>query len=133
MTIPLLTPREVFERVQQATLNTDPTFKLSSLYAETGVHEMPFARPGVPRRIEGKERIRAFLDAARGAAPMEFHEFRNVRVHETTDPETIVCEYDIHGVVKKTGAPFFFSYVLFLTVRDGQIVRLRDYMDTFAM
>jgi ketosteroid isomerase-like protein len=126
-----MTPRQAFERVQQTTLAKDPSF--SDLYAEDGVHEMPFAPPGVPRRIEGRENIRAFLGRAAGAAPMTFKEFRNVRIHDTTDPETIICEYDLHGVVTKTGERFVFGYILLITVRDGQIALLRDYMDTLAM
>jgi uncharacterized protein len=128
---PLLTPRQAFERIQQATLQKDPHY--SDLYAADGVHEMPFAPPGVPRRIEGRDNIRAFLNRAAGAAPMTFNEFRNVRIHETTDPDTIICEYDLHGEVSKTGDPFEFSYVLLLTVRNGEIALVRYYMDTMAM
>lgn len=126
-----MTPRQAFERIQQSTLAKDPA--LSDLYAEDGVHEMPFAPPGVPRRIEGRENIRAFLGRAAGAAPMTFTEFRDVRIHETADSETIICEYDLHGVVTKTSEPFVFGYILLLTVRDGQIALVRDYMDTLAM
>jgi uncharacterized protein len=128
---PPLTPRQAFERVQQSTLQKDPSF--SDLYAADGVHEMPFAPPGIPRRIEGRDNIRAFLNRAAGAAPMTFNEFRNVRIHETADPDTIICEYDLHGQVSKTGDPFVFSYVLLLTVRNGEIAVVRDYMDTMAM
>jgi len=126
-----MTPRQAFERIQRSTLAKDPSY--ADLYAEDGAHEMPFARPGVPRRIEGRDNIRTFLSRAAGAAPMTFTEFRNVRVHETADPGTIICEYDLHGVVTKTGEPFVFSYILLLTVRNGQISLVRDYMDTFAM
>jgi uncharacterized protein len=128
---PLLTPRRAFERIQESTLQKDPTY--ADLYAADGVHEMPFAPPGVPRRIEGRENIRAFLNRAAGTAPMTFKEFRNVRIHEMTDPGTIICEYDLHGEVSKTGDPFVFSYILLVTVRNGEIARVRDYMDTLAM
>lgn len=47
-----------------------------------------------------RRRIRAFLNRAAGAAPMTFTEFRNIRIHERTDPGTIICEYDLHGVVR---------------------------------
>jgi ketosteroid isomerase-like protein len=126
-----MTPRQAFERIQRSTLTMDPAY--ADLYAEDGVHELPFARPGMPRRIEGRENIRAFLGRAAGAAPMTFKEFRNVRVHETTDPGTIICEYDLHGFVNATGNPFTFSYVLLITVRNGQLALVRDYMDTSAM
>jgi uncharacterized protein len=126
-----MTPRQAFERIQASALAKDPSY--ADLYAEDGVHELPFARPGIPRRIEGRENIRAFFSRAAGAAPMTFKEFRNVRIHETADPGTIICEYDLHGVVTRTGDPFVFSYILVVTVRDGQLALVRDYMDTFAM
>jgi uncharacterized protein len=126
-----MTPRQAFERIQQTTLTKDPAF--SDLYSEDGVHELPFAPPGAPRRIEGRENIRAFFDRAAGAAPMTFKEFRNVKIHDTADPETIICEYDLHGTVTKTGDPFTFSYILVITVRNGRLALVRDYMDTFTM
>jgi uncharacterized protein len=126
-----MTPRQAFERIQQTTLTKDPS--ASDLYAENGVHEMPFASPGRPRRIEGRENIRAFFDQASGGDPMIFTEFRNIRIHDTADPDTIICEYDLAGVVVKTGEPFTLSYILVITVRDGELALVRDYMDTMAM
>lgn len=49
------------------------------------------------------------------------------------DPDTIICEYDLAGVVVKTGEPFTLSYILVITVRDGELALVRDYMDTMAM
>jgi hypothetical protein len=127
----LMTPRQAFERIQRSTLEKDPSY--TDLYAEDGVHELPFAPPGIPRRIEGRDNIRSFFNRAAGAAPMTFTEFHNVRVHETADPGTIICEYDLHGIVTRTGSPFTFSYVLLITIRNSRIALVRDYMDTFAM
>jgi len=64
---------------------------------------------------------------------MTFTEFRNVRIHDTADPDTIICEYDLAGVVVKSGEPFTLSYILVITVRDGELALVRDYMDTMAM
>lgn len=126
-----MTPRQAFERIQQSTLKKDPGYP--NLYAENGVHELPFASPGRPRRIEGRENIRAFFSQAIGAAPFEFKEFRNVRIHDTADPDTIICEYDLAGAVVKSGEPFTLSYILVITVRNGKLALVRDYMDTMAM
>ncbi|MET9266520.1 nuclear transport factor 2 family protein [Amycolatopsis sp. NPDC004079] len=125
------TPREIFERVKSATIGKDPDY--ADLYAEDGAHELPFAPPGVPKRIEGREKIRAFLEAASANAPMKFTEFANVRIHDTDEPGTIICEYDLHGEVVKTGAPFVFGYVLLIHVQHGKIKLIRDYMDSLAM
>jgi uncharacterized protein len=52
---------------------------------------------------------------------------RNVRVHETADPEVIVAEFDYHGRVSSTGRDFDVANVQILTVRDGLIVATRDF------
>jgi uncharacterized protein len=126
-----LTPRQVFERIQYTALHRDDS--LAGLYAADAVHEWPFPVPGAPRRLSGREEIRAFFSRAAGASRLDFREFRNVVVHETADPEVIIAEYDIHGQVTGTGQPFVFSYILVLRVRDGQIVLLRDYLNPLAM
>jgi ketosteroid isomerase-like protein len=50
-------------------------------------------------------------------------------IHETADPEVIITEYDLHGRLVATGAPFVLSYLMVMTVRDGEIVHTRDYTD----
>jgi ketosteroid isomerase-like protein len=53
-------------------------------------------------------------------------------VHEITDPEVIIAEYELHGEMTATGTPFSVRYAMFITVRDGYIVRSRDYTDPIA-
>jgi uncharacterized protein len=126
-----LSPRQVFERIQHITLHLDSP--VADLYAPDAVHEWPFALPGAPQRLTGRDQIRAFFTRAAGGSRFDFREFRNVVVHETADPEVIIAEYDIHGQITDTGRPFVFSYILVLRVRDGQIVSLRDYLNPLAM
>jgi ketosteroid isomerase-like protein len=89
--------------------------------------EVPFAPPGIPRRVEGREAIRAFIRAGAErlrAAPPQW-QFRSIVVHETVDPEVIVTEFEVHGVA--AGGPYQFSNLQVMTVRKGEIVSLRDY------
>jgi ketosteroid isomerase-like protein len=119
------TPREVFERllrgITEGSLDT-----LGDLYAEDAAVELPFARPA-PLRLEGREQLRARFEGA-GEIPLEF-EARNVVVHETTDPEVIVAEFDYVGRAKTTGRPFQAANIQVLRVRDGKIVASRDFHD----
>jgi hypothetical protein len=62
----VLSPREMFRRIQEATLAKDVFY--SSLYAEDGVHEFPFAPTGGAKHIEGRENIRTLLNRAHDAA-----------------------------------------------------------------
>jgi ketosteroid isomerase-like protein len=52
-----------------------------------------------------------------------------ITVHETSDPEVIVGEFEYRGVAPGTGEPFAIPNVFVIRVRDGQIVESRDYAD----
>ena len=49
-----------------------------------------------------------------------------INVHETTDPEVIVAEFQYEGTVVETGEPFTIPAVFVMRVRDGKIVESRD-------
>jgi len=128
-----LSPRAVLDVIKDSAL--DGSGNLGDYYADDAVHEWPFPFPGAPQRMSGRAEIQAWSARMRdgGARRFRFERFDNVVVHDTTDPEVIVAEYDIHGTVAATGHPFVFSYVLVLRVRDGKIVHLRDYLNPLAM
>ncbi|KUM84916.1 MULTISPECIES: nuclear transport factor 2 family protein [Streptomyces] len=95
------------------------------LWAEDGIMEFPFAPPGRPRRLEGKDAVAAYMRPY--PDHIDLHDFPEVRIHETTDPETIVVEMRGVGRVVATDGPFEMTYVAVVTVRDGLIVSYRDY------
>ncbi|WP_051114068.1 nuclear transport factor 2 family protein [Actinopolymorpha alba] len=81
----------------------------AELFAEDGVHELPFAPPGIPRRLQGRDNIRAHLAAA-SETPLKHQRFEDVAIHETADPEVIIVEYDAVGEVITSGRPYRLSY-----------------------
>jgi ketosteroid isomerase-like protein len=91
--------------------------------------EMPFLPEGMPRRIEGRAEFIAFVTAGREALPVTFVEFRDLVIHETTDPEVIVAEFEYQGTVAETGEEFALPGIFVMRVRDGEIVSSRDYFD----
>lgn len=122
------TPREVFERSQQLLLQPQLDAEaIADQFAPEGVFEAPFAPPGLPRRVEGRDAIRALYRQAGIAAVRPRFEFRSVVVHETADPEVIVTEFDVHARHPKTGESYQFANLQVMTVRDGKILLLRDY------
>ena len=122
-------PRDVFERLLQGITNRSWD-GLADLYAEDAVVEQPFGGLA-PTRLEGREALRErFLTAAAGRLELEAH---NVVVHETTDPEVVVAEFDYHGRVVETDRRFTCANVQVLRVRNGQIVASRDYHDHLAL
>ncbi|MGV9248965.1 nuclear transport factor 2 family protein [Streptomyces sp. NPDC003710] len=123
-----LGPREVLARYQQAMLDKSAD-DLADLYAVDAVHEFPFLFPGMPERYQGREEVRAGYRAAWGASPAQPQEIREVVVHENTDPEVIVVEQIVSGMLTTTGQSFNFPGILVIRVRNSQIVHVRDYMD----
>lgn len=76
------------------------------------VHEFPFAYPGVPSRLEGREEIVGWIAAGWAGDVPKFDGYRTLALHATAD--------------------FTLPSIVVLTAADGQILRLRDYVDVRA-
>jgi ketosteroid isomerase-like protein len=122
-------PREVVERLIDGISHGDWQ-ELHVLYAENAVIEYPFALPA-PRRLEGRQAIRRYFEAVANL-PLELRA-HNVSLHESRDPEVVIIEYDYDGLATATGRSFQVSNIQVSTVRDGLIVRSRDYHNHVAL
>jgi hypothetical protein len=54
-------------------------------------------------------------------------------IHETTDPEVVIVEYDAHGTVVPTGAPLYQTIIAVFRIRDGLVVSYRDYLNPLVL
>jgi ketosteroid isomerase-like protein len=122
-------PRAVFERLI-GDIAAQRWHTVADLYAEDAVVDILFALPE-PRRLEGRETIRAHFAAA-AAGPLRF-EVYDVTVHETADPEVVVAEFWYRGHVAGGDRSFEAANVQVLRVRDGLIVSSRDYHNHAAI
>lgn len=125
-------PRELFARMKEHWLSNTATV-MDSLLADDAVVEVPFAAPGRPRRFEGRAQFLTFAQAARASLPVRFTDCRDVAIHDTTDPEVIVVEYELTGTVTTTGHHATARFIGVLRARNGQIVTWREYQDTLAI
>jgi len=125
------TPRETAERFLRAAIGDDPG-DMADCYAPNVVIEMPFAvAPLAPSRVETtREELRARFKA--GAASRRYKRLGEVVIHETTDPDVVIIEYELHGEFTETAEPFSLRFLMVLTVRDGLIVHSRDYSNPIA-
>lgn len=121
---------EVFERAKRLALAKDLD-GFADLFAADGVHELPFAPPGVPARIEGREALRSYFAAITGT-PLRLTAFRDMTVYRTTDPEVVIAEYDAHGEVTGTGRRYVLRYLQVVRVHEGEIALWRDYWNPLA-
>ena len=123
-------PREIRERAHRR-LRTYDVDGFAGMFAPNG----PLEQPGVQRRLGVRGEIRRLLTptrhAARGAG-RRITGYDPVVVHPTEDPEVIVVEIDLHGE-DAAGEAYRLPYVQIVSARDGRVVVLRDYFDSFAI
>ncbi|HEX3778763.1 MAG TPA: nuclear transport factor 2 family protein [Pseudonocardiaceae bacterium] len=130
MTETMRGPREVMADLLHSSVDGEWD-KFVELYTDDAVIEMPFAPPGVPRVSDGAALRTRILGMAQNR-PWTFQRAENVVLHETTDPEVVVFEYELHGTVTATTEPLALSFIMVVTVRDGKIVHSRDYANPLA-
>jgi len=124
-----LSPRQVIERLLDG-ISNQRWQELHHLYAEDSVVEYPFALPAATQ-LKGREAIRAYF-AGVASYPLELRA-RDVVMHETADPETLVVEWTYDGLVTTTRRSFQVTNIQVSTVRDGRIVASRDYHNHVAL
>jgi ketosteroid isomerase-like protein len=124
-------PREVVDQVRRMVAGEDVVF--SDLFAPDGILRYPFAPPGWPRELRGREAIREFHGAASARRSVLEIKGVDVVIRETDDPEVVVAEIEHHGHSHGTGGAYRFRALGVIRVRDGEIVEYDDYMDPIAM
>ena len=118
--------REVLKRMRHAAISQSVD-DLGRVYAADAVHEFPFTLPGLPSRLEGRDEIVNWIAAGWKAYPLKYERYRTLAIYDTSDPETIIVEQEALGTSASTGE-FALPNIVVLTARNGQIVRLRDYV-----
>jgi ketosteroid isomerase-like protein len=124
-------PREVVEDVRRMVAGEGVVF--GDLFAEDGVLRYPFAAPGMPRELKGRDAIREYHGAASTRRSLLEIEDVDMIVRDTDDPEVVVVEIEHHGHSHASGGPYRFRALGVVRVRDGEIVEYDDYMDPIAM
>ena len=124
----MTTARDVFDEFRKYVLGEVH----EELWAPDAVVEVPFAAGG-PRRTEGRDNFLAETKTSRESLPVRFEEMRNVVVHDTTDPNKIIVEYELVGTILTTGKRESALFIVVMEVRDGLMTLWREYQNTLAM
>lgn len=125
------TPRQVAEQVREMVAGKEVVF--ADLFAADGVLAYPFALPGQPAELRGRDSIRAYFTGLEGARDLFAMDGVDAVIRETDDPEVVVTEITHYGRSGITGDPYRFTALGVIRVRDGEIVRYDDYMDPIAL
>jgi uncharacterized protein len=123
-------PREVAEEVRRMVAGEGVVF--ADLFAEDAVFTYPFAAPGMPGELVGREAIREFFGARGDARSLFRMDGVDAVIRETDDPEVVVAEIRHHGWSHVANAPYRHTAVGVIRVRDGLIVHYDDYMNPIA-
>jgi uncharacterized protein len=126
-----LSPREALNRYQRAMLDKSAD-DLADLYAADAVHEFPFPLPSAPQRLVGREAVRATYRRLWGALSATVRSIQEVAVHETADPQVLIAEQIVVVSREDESETMAVPGLLVIRVRDGEIVHVRDYIDTGA-
>lgn len=103
----------------------------ADLWADDSVLEFPFAPEGWPERLEGRAAISEYM--RHYPDHIDLHDFPEIRIHQTTDPETAVVEMRAEGRLVQADAPFDMSYIAVMTARDGSFMVGRDYWNPLGV
>jgi ketosteroid isomerase-like protein len=93
------------------------------MLAEDAIMEFPFAPPGLPQCLDGKVAIRNHVENL--GHMIQLRGFSSSGVHRFASG--FVLEFTCTGTATQTGRPYNQEYVSVITLREGRIVRYRDY------
>lgn len=111
------------DRLQGCTLAGDVR-GFADAFAVNGVVEFPFGPPGriCPR---GRDEIREY--ARELAKSVRFTAITRQTRHETADPDVLIAEWEVEGVVLATGTTCLLKHVSVLKTGGEGVEHFRDY------
>jgi ketosteroid isomerase-like protein len=98
--------------------------------AEDAVFEFLYHFPGWPLTIRGRANLMAQFSGY--GDNIELHAADNLVVHHAQDGPIVILEYEVHGTVLRTGAPYDNRFVSIIAIDNRKIVHWRDYMDSLS-
>jgi ketosteroid isomerase-like protein len=63
---------------------------------------------------------------------IKLHSADGLVVHRMRDSRVVILEYEVHGKILSSGAPYDNRLISVITIENRKIVHWRDYMDSLA-
>jgi ketosteroid isomerase-like protein len=99
-------------------------------FAEDAVFESRYHFPGWPVTIRGRANLMASL--AGYGKTIKLHSGDALVVHLAEEGRVVILEYEVHGTILSSGAPYDNRLISVVTIENKKIVHWRDYMDSLA-
>ena len=105
---------------------------LADTFADDVVMDLPYAPPGFPTRVDGKEGVTGFFAALpEMITPLAFHDYELHLLAD--DAESVLAHYASDARIRTTDRPYRNSYVSRFRVTDGAIIWFAEYFDPLVL
>jgi uncharacterized protein len=99
-------------------------------FADDAIFESRYHFPGWPVMIRGRDNLMTSLSGY--GKTIKLHSGDALVVHRSQDGRVVVLEYEVHGRVLSSGAPYDNRLISVVTIENRKIIHWRDYMDSLA-
>ena len=99
-------------------------------FAEDAIFESRYHFPGWPPTIRGRADLMASLSGY--GKTIKLHSAGALVVHRSKDRRVVILEYEVHGKILSSGAPYDNRFISVITIKRRKIIHWRDYMDSLA-
>ena len=104
-------------------------------FADDAIFESRYHFPGWPLTIRGRANLIASLAGYGKSIRLHFGDALVVHLsaaQPAQDRHVVILEYEVHGKILATGAPYDNRLISVVTIENRKIVHWRDYMDSLA-
>jgi len=98
-------------------------------FAEDALFESRYHFPGWPPTIRGRANLMASLMGY--GRTIKLHSGDALVVHRCQDIHVVILEYEVHGTILSSGAPYHDRFISVITIENKKIIHRRDYMDNW--
>ena len=99
-------------------------------FADDALFESRYHFPGWPVTIRGRANLMASLSGY--GKTIKLLSGDALVVHRTQKGRVVILEYEVHGKILSSGAPYDNRFISVVTIENRKIVHWRDYMDSLA-
>src|SRR6202166_4315537 len=99
-------------------------------FAEDAIFESRYHFPGWPVTIRGRANLMASFSGY--GKTIKLHSGDALVAHRTQEGRVVILEYEVHGTILSSGAPYDNRLISVVTIENRKITHWRDYMDSLA-
>ncbi|MFB5674898.1 nuclear transport factor 2 family protein [Paenibacillus terreus] len=122
--------QKIFHEFTESILNHDAA-RFAELFDEQAVFEYPFAPPGYPEKLEGKDTIREYVE--KFPEFIRINRFSGPEIHEAANSNVIVIEFTCEGAMTASEKPYNQTYISVIHTKNGKIIRYKDYWNPLVV